>query len=197
MSREFPLARSEGLITEELDRELLVYDRESNMAHALRAEAAALWRACDGHTDVHTLAARYDLSEDKARDTLARLGELGLLEVAQADEDGDTRRAALRKIAIAAAGVASVSAISSILVPRAAAAGSCVPTGNCTEFAASCCTGQATAIGLPDECALPYGPGYVCCPPQGACAVPHRSGLLCCSGTPTPDSSCPIGYRCT
>ena len=80
MSSDCPLARSEGLITEELDGELLVYDSESNLAHALDAEAAALWRACDGHTDAHTLAARCATSDDNVRITLARLGELGLLE---------------------------------------------------------------------------------------------------------------------
>jgi hypothetical protein len=35
MSSDCPLARSEGLIIEELDGELLVYDSESNLAHAL------------------------------------------------------------------------------------------------------------------------------------------------------------------
>ena len=44
MSTDCPLARSEGLITEELEGELLVYDSESNMADALDADAAAVCR---------------------------------------------------------------------------------------------------------------------------------------------------------
>ena len=119
MSADCPLARSEGLITEELDGELLVYDSGSNMAHALDSEAAALWRACDGHADTHTLAVRSSTSEEKVRMTLARLGELGLLEGVPDDQSGDTRRDALRKITLAGAGLAAVPTISSILVPTA------------------------------------------------------------------------------
>src|SRR6202011_5628908 len=126
MSPDCPVARSEGLITEELDGELLVYDSESNMAHALDAEAAAVWRSCDGHSDTHTLAARISTSDEDVRNTLARLGELGLLQDTHDGQDGDTRRSALRKIGIAGAGVAT---ISSILVPTAAHAGSCVQPG--------------------------------------------------------------------
>ena len=107
MSAECPLARSEGLITEELDGELLVYDSELNLAHALIAEAAARWQACDGGTDTHTLAARCHVSQEHVRVTLARLGELALLVVAQGEQDGDTRRDALRKITLAGAGLAT------------------------------------------------------------------------------------------
>lgn len=117
MSPDCPFARSEGLSTEELDGELLVYDSDSNLAHALQAEAAALWRACDGHTD--TLAARCASSNDNVRVTLARLGDLGLLEDTQADEGGDTRRDALRKFTLAGAGLAMAPTISTILVPTA------------------------------------------------------------------------------
>ena len=114
MSADCPRARSEGLITEELDGELLVYDSESNLAHALDPDAAALWRACDGHTDTHMLTTRCNTSEDMVQIIVARLRELALLED---DQDGDTRRVALRKIAVAGVGLATVPTISSILVP--------------------------------------------------------------------------------
>jgi streptogramin lyase len=121
VSPRCPLARSEGLITEELDGELLVYDSESNLAHALDADAAALWRGCDGRTDTRTLAACCHTSHESVRVTLARLQELGLLEV---EREGDTRREALRKITIAGAGLATIPTISSIVVPTAAQAAS-------------------------------------------------------------------------
>jgi hypothetical protein len=91
MSPEFPFARSEALITGELDGELLVYASESNVARALGADAAAIWRACDGRTDTHTLAAGCHSSHDNVRMTVARLGEPGLLDAAQDGQDGDTR----------------------------------------------------------------------------------------------------------
>jgi hypothetical protein len=195
VSTDRPLARSDGLITEELDGELLVYDSENNLAHALDADAAAVWRACDGHTDTHTLATRCQTSEGDVRMTLARLGELGLLEVAQAGADGDTRRSALRKIGIAGVGVAT---ISSILVPIAAAAGSCAPPGNCISNGQSCCTGYAKGgLGCPDE-----APG-LCCLPAGVCSTYAPPANPCCSGELTLDFSCPSspfgrpGFRCT
>ncbi len=55
---DLPLARSAGLIVEELDGGLLIYDGTSNLAHALDAEAAAVWRACDGRLDIQALVAR-------------------------------------------------------------------------------------------------------------------------------------------
>jgi hypothetical protein len=193
MSRSFPLARSEALITEELDGELLVYDSESNMAHALDADAAAVWRACDGRTDTSILAARCGTSEEKVRDALARLGELGLLED---DRDGETRRVALRKIGIAGVGAAT---INSILVPAAAAASSCVSDlETCVPGPASCCTGRST----PGGCFGVGGPqqGIRCCLPAGACAVMIRQGIGgCCNGS-VPDPTCPggvAGQRCT
>ncbi len=123
MSREdFPLARSEGVIVEELDLELLVYDSESHLAHALQGDVAAVWRACDGRSDVRTLAARCGTSVEDVQVTLARLAELGLLQVADRDAPGDTRREALRKLALGGVGLAAVPTISSILVPTPAMA---------------------------------------------------------------------------
>jgi hypothetical protein len=193
MSPDRPLARSEGLITEELDGELLVYDSESNLAHALDPDAVSVWRACDGRTDSHALAVRCSTSEEDVRMTLARLQELGLLEAPDHDQDGDTRRSALRKIGIAGAGVAT---ISSILVPIASAAGSCVQEGNCVVAGQTCCTGHP--IDSPN-CIFPPGIQF-CCHPTGSCATGVRDSgprLSCCSGNDTPDSSCPSGSRCT
>ena len=191
MSSDCPRARSEGLITEELDGELLVYDSESNLAHALDPEAAALWRACDGHTDSKALAVCCATTHEHVQRTLARLGELGLLEVDQADQDGDTRRDALRKIGIAGVGVAT---ISSVLVPIAAA-GSCVQPGNCVFPGQTCCTGHPEAFFM---CGGPAG--NVCCAPAGTCAPPRRipQESFCCPGTTqTRDNSCPDQIRCT
>jgi hypothetical protein len=143
MSPEFPLARSEALITEELDGQLLIYDTKTSAAHGLDANAAELWRACDGHTDIEELAVRCGVSEDRVEDTLARLSEIGLL-------DGDTRRSAMRKMAVGAGVAITIPTISSILVPTAAAAASpppCLPGGSCTSDAALCCSGEAVRCG--------------------------------------------------
>ena len=115
-----PLARSEGLVSEELETQVLLYDTESHLAHALEGEAAGVWRACDGHADVQTLALRCATTEDEVRATLGRLDELGLLE-----RGGETRRSALVKMTAAGVGLgAGIPTIASIVVPTAAAANS-------------------------------------------------------------------------
>ena len=125
MSSGFPLARSEGLIAEEMDGEVLLYDRESNLAHALDREAGALWRACDGNSDVAALAVRCNMSQDNVRLTLARLEELGLLAAASDEQSGETRRSVLQKLALGGVGLGvGIPAITSVLVPTAASASS-------------------------------------------------------------------------
>src|SRR5438105_9135468 len=43
-----PRARNNGVLTTELDDELIVYDIESKWAHSLNLVAACVWRHCDG-----------------------------------------------------------------------------------------------------------------------------------------------------
>jgi hypothetical protein len=48
MSRDRPLALTDGLITEAVDGELLVHDAERGLTCRLNASAALVWKACDG-----------------------------------------------------------------------------------------------------------------------------------------------------
>ena len=51
MSESFkPLARTRGLVVNELPEEIVVYDRESHKAHCLNRTAALVWKRCDGKT---------------------------------------------------------------------------------------------------------------------------------------------------
>lgn len=191
-----PRARYEGLITEALADALLIYDTRNNLAHALEPYAAAIWRACDGHSDISALAARCSISEEEAEAALAHLSELALLEDSE-ERAGDTRRTALRKIAIGGAAIASTSAISSILVPVAAAAGSCVQPGTCVLPGQTCCAGHP--IDGFGECNFQPG-DQLCCNPPGTCATPSRDlmpQVTCCNDSYISDNSCSTGVRCT
>jgi hypothetical protein len=53
-----PKARSEGIITKELDGEVLVYDAARDRAHCLNETAAAIWKLCDGQTTASEIAQR-------------------------------------------------------------------------------------------------------------------------------------------
>jgi Coenzyme PQQ synthesis protein D (PqqD) len=51
MSESFkPLARTDGLVVNELPEEFVIYDRGSHKAHCLNKTAALVWRRCDGRT---------------------------------------------------------------------------------------------------------------------------------------------------
>ena len=53
-----PKARSEGIITKDIDGELLIYDRTCDRAHCLNGTAAAIWKLCDGRRSVAEIAAQ-------------------------------------------------------------------------------------------------------------------------------------------
>jgi hypothetical protein len=61
-----PLARREALITKEVDGELLVYDVTRDKAHCLNETAAAIWRLCDGRTNVGEISERLVVSRQTA-----------------------------------------------------------------------------------------------------------------------------------
>ena len=75
-----PLARSEDLVIEELEDEVLVYDAKSHQAHCLASAAAKVWRACDGTKDVPALAESLALSVDDVTRALETLDGVELLE---------------------------------------------------------------------------------------------------------------------
>lgn len=128
-----PKARTENLVVESVDDELVIYDEDRKTAHRLNALAVRVWKACDGQTSVDAIAESVDLDsgDDNARAAvsvvLRDLEEAGLLvpgsAPAEAAEDGLSRRRALAL----AAGVGAallVSTVSSLTAPTPAMASS-------------------------------------------------------------------------
>jgi hypothetical protein len=148
--RDRPMARTDGLLVEELDGEVLIYDIERHRAHCLNAAAATVWRACDGTRTEAELtevmersfpgsdcdAAAYGLGLLRARDLVAAPPP------GSAPRKGVTRREILRKVAIGGLAVGlGIPVVKSIVAPKPAQAFSCVPTaGECTS-SAQCCSG--------------------------------------------------------
>ena len=188
MSPDCPLARSEGLITEELDGELLVYDSETNDAHSLNAAVARVWRACDGERDIDALAVECGLDQDAVERALEALWDVRLLHEPEPESSPSiSRRTMFHAAATAGAMIAAPIAINTIRVPAAAAQGSCTPANSCVNGGAPCCPGT---ISTADSPRCPTGVNF-CCIPTGACGTPET----CCTGR-TPDSSCSTGFRC-
>lgn len=110
-----PLPRDGALVVEKVEDETLVYDRETHAAHCLRADAARVFTLADGHRTVTEIARAAGLT---AQDAGAIVGELVRADVLRMPR-GMTRRTLARR----AAGV--LGAVTTIIVPEAAAAASC------------------------------------------------------------------------
>ena len=105
-----PQARDAGLVIEELDDELLVYDLERHKAHCLNSTAALVWRQCDGKTGVDGIAAhlrtetRMPIDDEVVLVALRKLGKANLLRervtMPKAFEFGSSRRDLLKKLAL-------------------------------------------------------------------------------------------------
>lgn len=148
-SAEFrPEARTEGLIVEELDGELLVYDTERDKAHALNGVAALVWQQSDGHRTIERLADAIvtdveDPTTQRAVVMLAlrQLWDRKLLVTAPPSEEGVTRREVMRKAAWAGAVGLSIPVVKSIIAPTAAQAATCKEPGEVCVSSAQCCSG--------------------------------------------------------
>jgi DNA-binding transcriptional ArsR family regulator len=181
-----PLARSDELGVEELDGELLIYDHRDNRAHSLGSEAARVWRACDGKTDVDALSARLDLEPETVARALVELEDAGLLDTGPVD--GLTRRMATKKMARLGAAAASAPLVYSILAPTPALAqtnNACSETpcqsgcGHCFEIGCACCgPGGGDVKFCTQDCSDTF-----CNPPdfEGHCGTPVTS-VSCASG---------------
>lgn len=109
-----PLARKEKLTIQELSEETLVFDLNQNKLHCLNGTSALVWKHCDGQHDSAALAALVaeafalpaDESEAATQLALEQLGRRQLLQqpvMPVTEKARLTRRAALRKMATAAA----------------------------------------------------------------------------------------------
>ena len=76
-----PHARKTGVVVEEVDGEVLVYDLARNEGHCLRDVTALVWRFADGQIPVETIIERVrerrmsEVTEDDVWSALERLSE--------------------------------------------------------------------------------------------------------------------------
>jgi hypothetical protein len=137
-----PVARSEGLIVEQLPEELVVYDQERHRVHCLGPIAAWIWRACDGRTPAARLAqrasARFDRDVDAGVVSLAldRLFRSRLLSGPRQPPVPDrSRRELLKRAALLGAALS----VLSLTAPTPAQAASCRAIGQPCTANSQCC----------------------------------------------------------
>lgn len=139
---ERPLARRDGIHTEEIDDGILVYDETRDTAHSLNKTAALIWRSCDGTHDVEGLVKTVELEfgevadEDLVHVALDDLTANGLVEgVTERDREASrlSRRRFIRRVGSVAAAAAALPVIHSVVAPDPAAA----QTGTTTSTTSS------------------------------------------------------------
>jgi hypothetical protein len=154
-----PRSRAEGLLVEQVNDEIVVFDTESREAHCLSPLAAVVFDHCDGRVSPEGMAAlateRLGEPFDVAgvEEALAQLDERKLLE----PTPGMTRRSMIGKSAVAGGAVFAAPMIMSVFPPAAAAAGSATCGAAPGEQGPTvlCCPCNTTSTSNKDECCQP------------------------------------------
>jgi len=170
-----PLGRTQDLVEQELDGELLLYDLRSHRAHCLNSTAAKVYQACDGTrtaAEIRTTLSEklgHEVPQEIVSIALVRLHEEGLLTSGNASA-AMPRREAIRNVGLMSAILLPV--ISSIAAPLSVSAASCTPDGG------SCNLGNPGAC-CSRTCTQPAGGAAFCCSFGGpfACPLAPSSGL--------------------
>ena len=141
--RDRPQARTEQLISERIDDELVVYDQLNHVAHCLSREAVCVWAHCDGRLTETEIADRLTVSVEVVERAVATLEERGLLDDGPVPASGYSRRQAAVRLARIGGAALAGPLVYSIDVGSAAAAASHLAAG-CPVTA---CTGVPSCPG--------------------------------------------------
>jgi hypothetical protein len=134
-------------IVRELSEEFLVYDKETSQAHCLNRTAIDVWKLCDGKITVAEIIQKLEKKSKSPVDerivwmALHQLQKSGLLLgriLSSKEENFLSRRAMVKKMGVAAA--LALPVVTSILVPTAAQAASCLHSGQPCTSPLQCCS---------------------------------------------------------
>jgi hypothetical protein len=153
----YPMARQNGIVVQEMPDEVLVYDLDSNKAHCLNQSAAFVWKSCDGNNTVGDIVKQFEsngggkVTEDFVWLAIDQLNENGLLQNEVAPRfHGQSRRQVLKTIGLAS--MVALPVIASLVAPTSA-----LGATSCT------CT-------TPTSCATRACPSTTNCNSLGLCA---------------------------
>lgn len=187
MKNNIPKARKDGLVVQELDGEILIYDLETNRAFCLNQTSALIWQNCDGTKTVSEISAflanelNNPANEDLIWLALDQLKKENLIENSSELEtkfEGVSRRDVIRKIGLGS--MVALPLIASLVAPHAIYA----QTACGTVTTCRCQQNQATTAGA--QCST------------GGNGIPCSTGCRCIAGTttsgtnPGPSGACRI-----
>ena len=217
MKNEFPIARFEGIVVQELKDEVLICDLKSNKVFCLNQTAGEVWKLCDGKTNTIMMAEilrgklKAKVNEDVVLFSLGELSEKNLLTkkiTVKENFPGFSRREVIKKIGLTS--MVALPLITSIGMPSAAQAQStvctsdlecaggeccdlanqiCVPSGSdgCSCFGCFQCNSRCCMSGICQDNSLPICSTNATCGQTLACP----SGFTCCNpGSVTNMATC-------
>ncbi len=172
MKRNYPYSRKTGLVIQDTESEILIYDTINNKAFCLNETSAFIWQSCDGNKSLTEIAKGL---EDKLKSpadeglvwlALEQLKKENLIEN-EVDVPtmfaGMSRREVIRKVGVGS--MIALPIVSSLLAPSAlhATSAGCAAGGNPVGSACNC--PNATAAG-----ALCAAPGVLTSGVSSGCA---------------------------
>lgn len=182
-----PQRRNEGIVSERVDDDLVVYDQESHQAHCLSGAAALVWDCCDGSLSVDEIGRELGIQSELVAQALSELIRCRLLDEGPVLVRDYSRREAAVKLAKVGGAAFMAPMIYSVVIAAPASALSCKQNG-APEPACTAASGQKRADTncCSGECYNGSSTGKICvvatCDPAGTLCV---LGLLgtCCSGS--------------
>lgn len=185
-----PISRKDGIVVQEANSELLIYDLNRNKALCLNDIAAAIWLACDGNRDISALTNHvsekfeHTVSDEYIWLALDHLKKENLLENnngSALDFTGFSRREAIKKIGMTS--MAALPVITSLVAPTAIHAQSVCGACQCSGLLAPVSVCPPNFADCPQICGT-------CNIPQGGCF--SVEGVVACNGT----CGGPVGPTC-
>ena len=125
----YPRARRDGLLSEQVGSDVIVFDGARQEAHSLNRSASIVWQHCDGERSVPELAAvlgdelGIEPNDSLVEFALDELSRAHLLEMPSGSELV-TRRDVVRRLSFAGAAAVALPVVLSIVAPTPAMAAS-------------------------------------------------------------------------
>lgn len=147
------IARREGLVVQEMDNEIMVYDLKTNKASCLNETAALVWQNCDGKRNAEEIAEVLSIELKTKVDrnvvdfALYQLQTEKLLEQESSESSpfADlSRRDVIKRVGLSS--LVALPIIATLTAPVAAQMGSCMPQPAMNPTGCPC--------GSPSECAM-------------------------------------------
>lgn len=177
--KTLPLARTQGVLMQDLEKEVLLYDLKINKAYSLNETLTIIYQNCDGKTTFDELRKKYhELKDDLIILSLDKLSENNLL--VEKFETNISRRNLIRNATIASV---SLPIITMIVAPTAVnAASACFPEGRACTTTAECCDGGQISGDTERQCLAVTGVCQDCIFDGSFGYGDPNAASICCNG---------------